>query len=77
MTLMSIYCPEEGYEVMKLCTAVLVFNERLTCVGGWELLVAGKMLRSILIPLYRYLRIFFHFDSHAFLYFVFLCTGTT
>ena len=52
---------------MKLCTVVLALNDHLACVEGWELLVAGKMLRSILLLLYHYLRIFFHFDSQAFL----------
>ena len=44
---------------MKLCTAVLALNDHLARVEGWELLFAGKMLRSILLPLYHYLRIFF------------------
>ena len=62
---------------MKLCTAVLTLNDHLERVGSWELLAAGKMLGSILIPLHHYLHIFFRFDSHGFLYFVFLDTGTT
>ena len=62
---------------MKLCAAVLTLNDHLERVGGWELLAAVKMLRSILIPLHHYLRIFFHFDSHGLQYFVFVCTSTT
>ena len=62
---------------MKLCNAVLTLNHHLERVGGWELLAAGKMLRSILMPLHYYLRTFFHFDSHGFPYFLFLCTGTS
>ena len=61
---------------MKLCTAVLTLIDQLQRVGGWELLAAGKMLTSNLIPLNHYFRNFFHLDSHGFLYFVFLCTGT-
>ena len=61
---------------MMLRTAVMTLNDYLARVGGWELLTAGNML-SILIPLHHSLCIFFHFDSHAFLYFVCLCTGTT
>ena len=57
----------------KLGSADLTLNER---VEGWELLAVGKMLRNILIPLHHHLGIFFHFDFHAFLYFVFLCTDT-
>ena len=36
---------------MKLWTAAWTLNDHLASVGDWELLAAGKMLRSTLIPL--------------------------
>ena len=46
---------------MKLCTAVLTLNDHRGRAEGWELLAAGKMLRSHLIPVNHYLRNIFPF----------------
>ena len=62
---------------MKLCTADLNLNDHHARVMGWELLAAGKMLRSILIMLHHYLRIFSIWTlTRLYILYFYVYTGT-